>query len=426
MFELMLRSLVIGALTTGAAFLFERALRNARLATRHAWTFALFATALLPYIPRLLPERASGLSIPQITIPVIDVSTAPSATTNLDYALALWIVLSLAVTCWYLSAFVRLQRARRNWRRERLAGADVHVSSHFGPAIFGFIAPEIVVPAWVRTCTEEEQRLIVLHEREHIAARDHLQLLLTLLATVAMPWNPFVWLQARRLRFTLETDCDQRVLARSADHARYASLLVEVGSRQMGLLLTPALAEYRNGLERRITLLLNRVVTNRWKAAGLLLAGLIVTAIACESRLPSSQSEPQAQDEMAPKRVAAPKGTAIEIPQEGQKYRVTDEPSFTPYTKRPELLNREETVKALVSAYPPALRDAGIGGAALVWLLLDERGSVVKTKIKTSSGQMALDAAAQEVAQAMKFSPAKNGVENVPVWIALPINFAVK
>jgi outer membrane biosynthesis protein TonB len=36
---------------------------------------------------------------------------------------------------------------------------------------------------------------------------------------------------------------------------------------------------------------------------------------------------------------------------------------------------------------------------------------------------MALDAAALKVANVMRFSPALNGTEPVPVWIQLPIVF---
>jgi hypothetical protein len=47
--------------------------------------------------------------------------------------------------------------------------------------------------------------------------------------------------------------------------------------------------------------------------------------------------------------------------------KMSEEPSFTPYTDMPQLENRKEVAHALVRSYPRALRDAGICGTALVW-----------------------------------------------------------
>ena len=36
-------------------------------------------------------------------------------------------------------------------------------------------------------------------------------------------------------------------------------------------------------------------------------------------------------------------------------------PTFTPYTKQPEITNKGEVAAALQREYPPLLRDAGVG-----------------------------------------------------------------
>lgn len=100
-----------------------------------------------------------------------------------------------------------------------------------------------------------------------------------------------------------------------------------------------------------------------------------------------------------------------------------NQPCFTPYTLPPELLNRDVVGRALVKEYPPALRDAGIGGTVLLWVLLDVEGRVRKQHIKESSGHMELDRAAVAVAGTMRFRPAKHHNDAVPVWIQLPIVF---
>jgi len=105
---------------------------------------------------------------------------------------------------------------------------------------------------------------------------------------------------------------------------------------------------------------------------------------------------------------------------------ISDQPTFTPFTVRPGIRNREEVQRALTREYPPLLRDAGIGGTVEVWFQIDEEGIVRKTLVKTSSGHGALDQAALKVADVVEFSPALNRDKRVPVWISLPITFTIR
>ena len=101
-------------------------------------------------------------------------------------------------------------------------------------------------------------------------------------------------------------------------------------------------------------------------------------------------------------------------------------PVFTPYTVRPDLINRDEVGRALEREYPPLLRDAGIGGQVNVWFFIDETGVVQNARVETSSGHQALDEAALRVANISRFSPALNRDKAVPVWIQLPITFTTR
>ncbi len=531
MLELMLRTVLVGVFATAAALLFERAFAHLRLGTRFAWTFALLATLVLPFVPQLITTNRVPDVVPVIAAPAIVVSATSTIESrfSINPIVAAWLGLSGAVLLAYIFAYVRLARARRRWVPAQVAQQNVFMSEQFGPAVFGFIAPRIVVPRWVGDTAREEQELIVLHEREHIRARDQLQLLLAIVATVLMPWNPLIWVHARRLRFAIEADCDQRVLAAAPDRARYASLLVNVGAKQMGLRLTPALAEHRNGLERRLHMLASKLIQNRWKAAGMMVMGAVLTVVACESRLPQEAAQEPEQAKVverlrreAPKvldkgessltldersatimteaypallRDAGISGTVslrVHVTDRGEvkdvevsrssghdaldqaavrmarrfawgnpgktrdywaetsitfgknldamkvelrpslkeelrslprKVDPNDEPHFTPYTQMPELRNREVVGAALVKSYPPLLRDAGIGGRVLTWVLIDENGHVVTTKVKESSGRRELDEAALQVAKEMEFKPAQNNGAPVSVWISLPIVF---
>lgn len=99
---------------------------------------------------------------------------------------------------------------------------------------------------------------------------------------------------------------------------------------------------------------------------------------------------------------------------------------FVPYTLAPRLVNRADTERALQRAYPPMLRDAGIGGRPTVWIHVDENGDVIMAQIHESSSHEALDEAALAVARTMKFSAAMNLDRKIAVWVSIPISFTAK
>ena len=101
-------------------------------------------------------------------------------------------------------------------------------------------------------------------------------------------------------------------------------------------------------------------------------------------------------------------------------------PVFTPMTVRPEIKNRREVVQAMMRAYPPILRDAGIGGQTLVWFFISEQGRVLDKRVSKSSGHEQLDEAALEVASIYEFTPALNRDKVVKVWVQIPITFEVR
>ncbi|MEQ1855516.1 MAG: TonB family protein [Longimicrobiales bacterium] len=102
-----------------------------------------------------------------------------------------------------------------------------------------------------------------------------------------------------------------------------------------------------------------------------------------------------------------------------------DQPGFTPMTVRPQLLNSEEVQRVLIREYPAVLRDAGIGGAPVLWLYIGTNGAVERTQVQETSGFDALDQAAANVAQVMRFTPAQNRDQTVAVWVQIPIRFQV-
>lgn len=117
--------------------------------------------------------------------------------------------------------------------------------------------------------------------------------------------------------------------------------------------------------------------------------------------------------------------SAAVAPDPVQEKPLSAEPTFTPMTVAPTLRNAGEVQVALRALYPPLLRDTGIGGTVNVWLFIDETGAVANTRVNESSGYEEMDATALQVARRMRFTPAMNRDQRVPVWVAIDINFAV-
>ena len=90
-------------------------------------------------------------------------------------------------------------------------------------------------------------------------------------------------------------------------------------------------------------------------------------------------------------------------PPEEEAVDISSAPTFTPFTVAPSILNRAEVVRAMEREYPALLRDAGIGGRAVVFFFIDEGGSVQDFRISESSGHQALDDAALAVADVYRF-----------------------
>ncbi len=98
---------------------------------------------------------------------------------------------------------------------------------------------------------------------------------------------------------------------------------------------------------------------------------------------------------------------------------------FTPFTQRPTIRDRARARRIVAEHYPQLLRDAGIEGTAIVWIFIDTEGKVRNTRINRSSGNPALDAAAEAAAREFEFKPARNRGRLVPVWVAVPIHFGL-
>lgn len=77
--------------------------------------------------------------------------------------------------------------------------------------------------------------------------------------------------------------------------------------------------------------------------------------------------------------------------------------------------------------YPADLFNRRIQGEVMLYVVVDTAGSVVRdsTRIATSSGESAFDAAALTAAQSLRFTPATQGGKPVTAPIQVPIRFTL-
>ena len=409
----MLWSAGIGLLFLVAGLAAERLLEHGGRATRWVWIVAGAATTVLSALrlPGGAPDPAApppGYA-PTLLEPLAVTVSRDSMLRSFDDVLVLgWIALSSLLVVTVLLAFVRLAREGRSWRAGSLEGRPVLWARATGPTVVGLLRPRVVLPAWVRTIGSDERELILAHEEEHIRAGDaRLRFLLTLPLFV-FPWNPALWLQRHRLNLAVEMDCDRRVMRRMPGHRHaYGNLLLRVGAGRSGLhrLALVALSEGRSQLERRIGRLEERMPRVRRLQASLLVLGVaVIVALAVLFPRIRGENAPAA-DDLAD---------------------LMAEPTFTPFTVRPDLVNETAVMRALEREYPRTLRDAGIGGTVNVRFFIDAEGVVRRVLVANPSGHEGLDSAALRVARVFRFTPARDVDEPVPAWIAIPVTFQTR
>jgi beta-lactamase regulating signal transducer with metallopeptidase domain len=196
-----------------------------------------------------------------------------------------WIGLSVVLVTFYVFGWIALRRNARRWPVATVDGGAVRITESMGPAVLGYFVPEVVIPRWVLAAPSPIRSMMLMHEREHVAARDPLLLLAALLLMALVPWNVPLWWQLRRLRFALEVDCDARVLRRGAEARAYGEMLLSVvehrGRIPYGAM---ALTEPISQLERRIRALVGGTY-RRSKRVTIAVVGLSISLIAAAAEL---------------------------------------------------------------------------------------------------------------------------------------------
>lgn len=312
----MLYVMALSAIIAGAALALDKVAEIWGMRRRAVWMAAIMGTIALPLIAAVAPRnvattvspRASSASAaverrsfrvvsPAVVPPLLQrlrtrlvvIASSPSVNRR---AAELWAGLSLVAFSAFFVGAIGLRRRQSRWAVTAIDRHDVMISDDVGPAVVGTLRPRIVLPSWALSLNASERELMLRHEAEHIHGRDPQWLACAAFVVAALPWNPFVWLLARRLRLALEIDCDARVLAHDARTRDYGMLLLAVGARsQPALYFSASLVEPRSFLERRIVAMTAHRTTRPF-AASLPFAAIAAFAVAAAAQTPRPARAP--------------------------------------------------------------------------------------------------------------------------------------
>lgn len=296
-------TIAISALLVVAAHLVERLCVAFGRPSRSVWMAAIPMALLWPVfsaaVERIRPDSNEGPAVmssilqTSFALPVAipkEIEQSPRSSLvdilkPLDLPLALlWAAASLALVVGLLRMGTRARELKRGARPEIVSDEPVLFTHDVGPAVLGLVRYQILLPQWVTTLPASQKQLIVIHEREHVKAFDPLVIWSSAFAVALFPWNVALWYMMRRLRNSIELDCDLRVLELAPDVDAYTSLLVDVGERVSSSPgFAAALTEGPSQLRRRIIAMTKSQATiGRFRAA-LFVSGAVLLLAAAVS-----------------------------------------------------------------------------------------------------------------------------------------------
>jgi beta-lactamase regulating signal transducer with metallopeptidase domain len=218
--------LVEATLATSAAIVAVLALRKPLRGAFGAGV-AYAAWGLVPvalvatWLPAAEADAPAGGAFVTMPVFIVSAGQAQAAPSPLDAIGFAWLAGCVLLAIHFARQQRRFVRAlgRMQLRDDGLYQAEASIGL---PAAIGARRPRIVLPADFGTrYSPEQQRLMLAHEREHVARGDLLANAFVATLRCLFWFNPLLHLAARRFRDDQELACDARVIARHP-HARRA------------------------------------------------------------------------------------------------------------------------------------------------------------------------------------------------------------
>ena len=381
--------LAVGALAA------ERLLRIHGRQARGVWIFAQAASLVWPVAGLALASRETFVAEAGDTVLLPTVKTALTVVSSslpsipdpwvnqLDaLLLALWAIASVMLLARLVFAFLSLAAVERTATKQTIDGVPVLVTPALGPAVFGVRRVRLLMPQWLLELDDALRQLILRHEQEHSRAYDPQLTLVAAIAVALMPWNPVAWWTHRRLRLSIELDCDARVLRLAPDRERYARLLIFIAQRQTRNSLATMLAAPTSTLARRIAEM-NVSRQSRFQVRTVMLAIGAAVAVACSGKYGTDLATSTAS------------GSAVSTTSEVTTY----------YS--PEGANPAALIEHPAPQYPAELRSQAVVGEVLAMFVVDSSGRVLDGSLRiVRSTDSLFTQAVRPVVAGMRFNPA--------------------
>ena len=276
------------------------------------------------------------------------------------------------------------------------------------PCVVGLLRPRILLPpVLVSSLEEQELRGLLLHEEAHRRRLEPLRSAVFSFFSSLYFFYPLLGPLGQRLRQSAELACDERVLRFGIQPQTYARALAISVKTGLAPAVEPLTAAAHGGsyLQARF----QRLRTSGRRSAmskhyvALVLAILLV-AVGTVLPLPMltgcADETRVARDASAPKLAQTEEGLAAEV------------------DSIPVLLDIPSPT------YPPEARRKGIEGTVMVRALVGSDGSV--QELFVVEGVPELDAAALDAVHKATFRPSVKDGKNSPVWVQIPVRFALK
>lgn len=199
-------------------------------------SLVLHAIPVFPSTPSSLPVPVGAALTPgpagqpSATRP----TSAPPAATTQDWR-------TNAVLLWAIVAGILLLREAMGWRlARRLAVQGIPAGIGDGtyeservmtPVVTGVLRPRLLVPSSWSQWGSGVRRMVLAHERAHVARRDPLVAALARVNRSVFWFHPLAWWLERHLARLAERACDEVVVRELQDSRLYAALLVEMAHR---------------------------------------------------------------------------------------------------------------------------------------------------------------------------------------------------
>jgi TonB family protein len=331
--------MIKASIILAAALCAARLLCRRSAAERHIfWTAAIGSAALLPllapFLPQWQPELVGRVAA---VLPAISQTAAPQISAygtgvvvhaegiqparSLNHILlATWLVGATIAILILIAAVLRLKWVAARAQcvsNPRLTKAAGDLSRALGlkrpvrilessqasmPVTWGFLRPQVLLPASAAEWSEERLRVVLAHELAHVHRLDWLVQLLAETVRAVYWFNPLFWIASSRLHRESEQACDDAVVNLGVDGRDYATHLLELARalRASDQRWLPALAMARRpDLERRLVAIvnstLNRRSVTRKRTFVVMIAAFCLAVPLAAMRAPARQAVPAIQ-----------------------------------------------------------------------------------------------------------------------------------